>query len=450
MSPSMQIMLMIVILTHTIWGVPTLYAKEESQAVSTADWVRLLRQGSVEERIQAAQAIGEMKAIEAIDDLGQALQDHEPKVRYHVIRALANLRDPKIEPYIGEALTDPESTNRMEAYRILFAYYLGEPVSAGLHQVKNLMLFRPMHLAKTPWKKVDLKVVASLRNWLRGNDETWKLRAVEAIEHLWIYDLVGDLPPLLQEEDTSKTLTLAIFRTLGSLMACRELRGLLSWIQHPDKKVMDHSVWAFAQCGEREPTIRDAVFQAYGKETDVERQRVLYRSMAQIGEPRAIKLFLQGLGSPDALIRRWSAEGLGRAHDANHTYEIALAFLQETNPLTRLGLSYALFLLGRKEHAVLFIQAIRKGGELRELASSLLLETPQLLFPEIFRLMGSTDEATQLEILKIASLSDSKELIPYLEQMLNEKNEKIAVQAFEALKQVREAVTLRADYVATP
>ena len=434
-----------------VWmiGLPRLYGQEKTQPIATAEWVQMLHQGSVEERIRAAQALGELRAIDAVADLGQALGDQEPKVRFHVIRALSQLRDPRAEPFLGRALNDPETTNRMEALRAVYGYYLGEPISSGLHQVRNLMLFRQMRLEKTPWKQVDPQVTAALQSWLGTEDESWRIRAIQAIEHLWIYDLTDDLIPLLNSKP-SRNLIFAVFRTLGNLQACRELAGLTPWIHHEDTSIMEHATWAIAQCGSRLPEISETLYRAYQQEPDVARQRIYFRALSQVGARQAIPLFVQGLKSKDELIRRWSAAGLGRAQAQSHIYDVALAFLQEKDEKTRLGMSYALFLLGRKEHAVRLIDAVHQGGEMRELAASYLLESQVRTFPEVFRIMADRDEETQVEILKIAAHGDNAALLPYLENLMNSRDETLAVAAFEALKQVRQALKLRAAYMTAP
>ena len=415
---------------------------QKDRPVLIHEWVRLLDSKSPEDRIRAAQKLGELRAIDAVDDLGRHLSDPEPKVRYHVIRALLDIRDPSIEPYLGKALIDRDPTNRTEALRSIYAYYLGTTVSSGLHKVKNLMLFRHFRPQNPPWKKVHPEVIRNLRSWLLGSDETMQIRAIQAVEYLWIYDLTDDIVKLLKQP-ASESIVFAAFRTLGTLKACPQLEQLIDWIRHENDQVMEHAVWGVAQCGSESKLIQQQLYQAYRAETRASRQHVYYRGLAQAGVLEAKPLFLQGLTSDDKNVRRWGAEGLGRVHATDRIYDLALAFLREKDNGARMAMAFALYLLGRKEHIINFLKAIDDGSDLRNQAASYIIEYPEIIVPELFRFFPQLDHKLQERILSIVGRTDSPAVLPYLERLMNDKDETIAVRAFEALKQVRQAIALR-------
>ncbi len=415
---------------------------QKDRPVLIHEWVRLLDSNSPEDRIRAAQKLGELRAIDAVDDLGRHRADPEPKVRYHVIRALLDIRDPSIEPYLGKALNDRDPTNRTEALRSVYAYYLGTTVSSGLHKVKNLMLFRHFRPQNPPWKKVHSEVVRNLRSWLLSTDESMQIRAIQAVEYLWIYDLTDDIVQLLKQP-TSEAIIYAAFRTLGTLKACPQLEQLIDWIRHENDQIMEHAVWGVAQCGSVSRRIQQQLYQAYTAESRASRQHVYYRGLAQAGVPEAKPLFLQGLTSDDKNIRRWAAEGLGRIHARDRIYDLAVAFLRENDRSARLAMAFALFLLGRKEHIINFLKAFDDGNDLRNQAASYTIEYPDAIVPELFRFFPQLDHKLQERILTIVGRTDSPAVLPHLEKLMNEKDETIAVRAFEALKQVRQAIALR-------
>lgn len=415
---------------------------QENRPVLIQEWVNLLHNGEPEDRIRAAQKLGELRAISAIDDLGQHLSDPEAKVRYHVIRALLEIRDPRIEPYLGQALLDPVPTNRDEALRSVYAYYLGTTVTTGIHRIKNLMLFRHFRAENPPWKKVDQKVVQSFKQWLNGDDETLQIRAIQAVEYLRIYSLLPEIVNLLKQP-ASESIVLAAFRTLGNLKACPQLESLTNWLYHENDRILEHAVWSLSHCGKESEPIRNQLYQAYLNEQRPSRQHIYYRGLALAGVPEAKRLFLEGLMSDDKDVRRWSAEGLGRLKAVDHIYEIAVAFLQEDDESTRLAMAFALFMMGRTEHIINFLQAIEKGSDLKNQAVSYILEYPHLLVPEAFRFFDRIDPSLKIQLLEIAGKTDDPTILPYLESLMNDKDETIAVKAFEALKQVRQAVALR-------
>lgn len=63
-----------------------------------------LKSPSVENRIDAAWALGELGDPRAVEYLIKVLSDPDDTVRYNVVKALGNLGDHKAVPYLAKAL----------------------------------------------------------------------------------------------------------------------------------------------------------------------------------------------------------------------------------------------------------------------------------------------------------------------------------------------------------
>ncbi|GBC85661.1 hypothetical protein HRbin11_02111 [bacterium HR11] len=419
-------------------------AAAQNPPLTAADWQRVLQNGSVEEKIRAAQTLADLQSVEAIPALGAALDDREPKVRFHVIRALGTIQDPAVEPFLGKALLDVDRDNRVEAYRYVLAYYLGTPVPTVLQQVLPL-LFRPPRAERVPWKRVHPAVVDAFRQWVRSKDARWTSMAVQAVGRLWVFELAPDLVQLLSEPQP-KDVVLGAFWSLGQIRACSALSRLLSWWQAPDTDVLERAVWALAQCHREIPTLGETLWKAYQAERKPERQQIYFRGLAYIGYGPAASVFLQGLMSPSAEIRRYAAEGLGRLGKSENAEAVGRAYLQEEDPAVRLAMDFALFRMGRPDHDVGFVRTLQQDDEARTAQlASYVTEYATDILPALFRYMDRLDAGTRRRLVRLAAYAEDPAVLPLLEKYLDSPDESLAAAAFEAIKAVRQVARLRAS-----
>jgi len=417
-------------------------AAAQNPPLTAADWQRVLQSGSVEEKIRAAQTLADLQSVEAVPALGAALDDREPKVRFHVIRALGTIQDPAVEPFLGKALLDADRDNRVEAYRYVLAYYLGAPVPTTLQQVLPVF-FRPPRAERVPWKRVHPAVVDAFRRWIQSKDGRWTPMAVQAVGRLWLFELAPDLAQLLSEPQP-KDVVLGTFWSLGQIRACSALGRLLSWWQASDTDVLERAVWALAQCHREIPGLGETLWKAYQGEKKPERRSIYFRGLAYIGYGPAAPVFLQGLASSAAEVRRYAAEGLGRLGQAENAEAVGRAFLQEEDPAARLAMDFALFRMGRPDHDVGFVRVLQQGDEARmaQLAAYVTEYATDIL-PALFRYMDRLDAGTRRRLVRLAAYAEDPAVLPLLEKYLNHPDESLAAAAFEAIKEIRQVVRIR-------
>lgn len=417
-------------------------AAAQNPPLTVADWQRVLQSGSVEEKIRAAQTLADLQSVEAVPALGAALDDREPKVRFHVIRALGTIQDPAVEPFLGKALLDADRDNRVEAYRYVLAYYLGTPVPTVLQQVLPV-LFRPPRAERVPWKRVHPAVVDGFRRWVQAKDTRWTPMAVQAVGRLWLFELAPDLVQLLSEPQP-KDVVLGTFWSLGQIRACSALSRLLSWWQAPDNDVLERAVWALAQCHREIPALGETLWKAYQAQKKPERQLIYFRGLAYVGYEPAAPVFLEGLTSPSAEVRRYAAEGLGRLGKSENAEAVGRAYLQEEDPAVRLAMDLALFRMGRPDHDVGFIRTIQQGDEARmaQLASYVTEYATDIL-PALFRYMDRLDAVSRRRLVRLAAYAEDPAVLPFLEKYLDHPDESLAAAAFEAIKEIRQVTRLR-------
>jgi HEAT repeat protein len=415
----------------------------QNPPLTVADWQRVLQSGSVEEKIRAAQTLANLQTVEAVPALGAALDDREPKVRFHVIRALGTIQDPAIEPFLGKALLDSDRDNRLEAYRYVLAYYLGAPVPTAFQQVFPVF-FRPPRAERVPWKRVHPAVVDAFRQWVRSGDARWTSMAVQAVGRLWLLELAPDLVRLLSEPQP-KDVVLGVFWSLGQIRACSALDRLIAWWQTPDTTVLERVVWALAQCHREIPTLGETLWKAYQAEKKPERQQIYFRGLAYIGYGPAVSVFRQGLLSPSAEVRRYAAEGLGRLGKPENAEAVGRAYLQEEDPAVRLAMDFALFRMGRPDHDVGFIRTLQQGDEARiaQLASYVTEYAADIL-PALLQYMDRLDAGVRRRVLRLAAYAEDPAVLPLLEKYLDSPDEGVATAAFEAIKEIRQVARMRA------
>ncbi len=415
----------------------------EETPLSPGDYIDLLLNGTVEQKISAAQALAELQDRSALSALDQALSDPEPKVRYYVIQALGSFRDPAVEASLAKALLDTETENRLEALRQIYKFYLGSEPPKGFKRLLRTVLPRQVHKNTYPWKQVASEVVQSFETWLMNESNPWKERALEACLHLKMYTLTPRIAQLLSHEKISKNVVLLAFRVLGELQDCSTLRVLTSWIQHEDIDIVNHTAWALAQCAYEVPNFASIIYDVYMESQKESRKKVLYRALALSAPEKAHPLFLHGLMSKDKRVRRLSAEALGRLRKAEDVYTLAVHFLQEKDDEARLGMAYGLFLLGRLEYAVVFLQALKEGGDREDQVVAYMLESPAQIFPELFRFFDQIHDDLKKKILSIAGQTGEEELLSYLQGFMKSENEELAITAFDAFRQIQQAIKLR-------
>lgn len=95
------------------------------------------KSGSVDERTEAIQIIGELDASEVREDLVDLLDDTETQVRVEAARALAGLNDVGAEAELVRLLDDQKKEVRIEAVRALKAYPSRLSVLARISAVED-------------------------------------------------------------------------------------------------------------------------------------------------------------------------------------------------------------------------------------------------------------------------------------------------------------------------
>ncbi len=419
-------------------------APAQNPPLTVADWQRVLQSGSVEEKIRAAQTLADLQSVEAVPALGAALDDREPKVRFHVIRALGTIQDPAVEPFLGKALLDADRDNRLEAYRYVLAYYLGAPVPTVLQRAFPV-LFRPPRAERVPWKRVHPTVVDAFRRWVQSKDSRWTSMAVQAVGRLWLFDLAPDLGQLLSEPQP-KDVVLGAFWSLGQIRACSALTRLLTWSQAPDTDVLERAVWALAQCHREIPALGEALWKAYQDEKRPERRSIYFRGLAYVGYEPAVPVFLEGLASSSAEVRRYAAEGLGRLGKPENAEAVGRAFLQEEDPAVRLAMDFALFRMGRRDHDVGFVRTLQQDDQDRTAQlASYVTEYATDILPALFQYMDRLDTGTRRRLLRLAAYAEDLAVLPLLEKYLDSPDESLATAAFETIKEIRQVARIRAS-----
>lgn len=416
-------------------GLTAAFASQERRSVEGL--IYDLSSPEAKNRMVAAAALGENRIREAIPNLIKMTSDPDQDVRYEVVKALVYINDTRALPAFIDFTRDEQVRVQKRAVAGLVNVYAGQNggFTQGMKEAFNFLNplddgFNP--LVVEPYIKVSPKTISSIENLLFSPDKGLRKDSAVALGILRAGDSTPAIGQALQGE-SDNGVKVELIRALYKIGDTSAGSAVIPFIRDPEKEIHDTAILTAGQL-----RLRDAVpdlNEVYRLGTEERRtalgfipvsgtddlQKKVLSSLALIGDRRSQDIFEDALEDERSEYRQHGAEGLGRIADTAFTTLLAKKFLLEKNGSVRLALSFALYNLGREEHIVELIEAV-KGKQ----AYSYLLELPTEKIEQLYPYARSKDNDRKAELLKIIGLRGDMSALDFIRDFTNHENSGVA------------------------
>lgn len=396
-----------------------------------------LNSPEVKNRMEAAAILGENRIREAVPELIKMTSDPDQDVRYEVVKALVYINDTRALPAFIDFTRDEQVRVQKRAVAGLVNVYVGQDggFTQGMKEAFNFLNplddgFNPLIIE--PYIKVSSKTISAIENLLFSPDKGLRMDSAVALGILRAGDATPAIGQALQGE-SDNGVKIELIRALYKIGDTSAGSAVIPFIKDPEKEIHDTAILTAGQL-----RLRDAVpslNEVYRLGTEERRtalgfipvsgtddlQKKVLSSLALIGDRRSQDIFEDALEDERSTYRQHGAEGLGRIADTAFTTLLAKKFLQERDGSVRLALSFALYTLGREEHLVELVEAVRG-----EQAYSYLLELPTEKIIQLYPYARSEDDGRKAELLKIIGLRGDMSALDFIRGFTNHENAGVA------------------------
>jgi HEAT repeat protein len=396
-------------------------------------------------RKQAAQLLGQVKSEEAVPALIKTTEDEDDAVRFEAVRALVRINDSRALPSYIRLTQDSRRDTQEKSIEGIINVYVAEQ-GGFIQGVKKFAdTVNPFSddynpLTVESYVSVHPEALQALSNLLPHSDARIRKDAATALGILRAHSALPDIEKQLRRErnDDVKVELIRAFYKIADPVAAR---GLVSYIRDSSKKVHDEAIFTVGRLRviEAVPDLKDIY------ESDVrERRRVLgvlpvsrsddllrkvLEALAYIGDPSCREIFLSALEDERDFYRRFAAEGLGRMGDRSVVTQLATKHLREQIFSVKMGMSYALYRLGRDEHLVELIQNDQGAFYLLELNP----EEVSKLLPYL----ESEKDSVRVRVLEVIGLRGDPNALPVVQKMTQHSNIDVVSAANLAIRRIR-------------
>jgi len=264
-------------------------------------------------RLGAAEALGKIRDVRAIDPLIQTLEDEDEDVRKSAAEALGNIGGTRaIEPLI-QTLKDIKRSVRKSAAEALAK--IGEPVVEPLiHAMDDEDEHVRLGASWVLGEVRDIRATESLLHALK--DENFDIQnfdiPLSAAEAL---GKIGDkraVEPLIQAlKDDREGVRWSAAEVLGEIGDKRAVEPLIHTLKDETKDVRFGAAWALGEIGDKR-AVEPLIHVLKDKSTDVRKSAA--EALGKIGEP-ALETLISALRDRDTNVQKGAAEALGEIGD---------------------------------------------------------------------------------------------------------------------------------------
>ncbi|MGH9341485.1 MAG: HEAT repeat domain-containing protein [Acidobacteriota bacterium] len=421
----------------------------QQQEVTVQGLIFDLEHPDADRRKKAAETIGQHKLRAAVPALIKAAADADDSVRLAAVRALVGINDRRaLRAYID--LTDDliRDIQKKSIEGIINLYVVED--SGFIYGLRKFAEFvNPFSddynpLIVEPYIDVSPEAIEAIARLLTAPDKGVREDAATALGILRGHAALPALQKALAAEsngDVKVELVRAIYK-IGDAAAGGTLVPL---INDPEKKVHDEAILTVGRLRVQEAV--PALKSLYESGTAERRkflkivpisgsddlEKKLLEALAYIGDPGCKEIFLAALEDEREEVRRYGAEGLGRAGDATVITRVARKYLREKSAAARLAMSFALYRLGREEHLLELIDNLTSGDQ----AFYYMLEFSPQEVAGLYSHIRVEPAAVKIRLLEVAGLKGDESALPLFEQMTQSENVDVVSAANLGIRRVR-------------
>ncbi len=200
-------------------------------------WLTTLTDGSVEERIKAAEALGSFRGQDVIVALAGALRDKSYRVRSHAVESLGRIGGREAVAATTYALRDSYEQVRLRAIENLGALG-GEEAIAPLIGVLegNEDFVIKLCTIDSMWSLADPRFAPSLKACLGDDEPLIRGHAAAALGRIGQPSTILILEALVANESSPQA-QVGLHGALAAMGRHASLRNLAELLEHPDSQV---------------------------------------------------------------------------------------------------------------------------------------------------------------------------------------------------------------------
>jgi len=373
----------------------------------------LLKNPQLDVRTEAVKQIIDIGTARSLDPLILATQDNDPEVQIRATDGLVNFYLPGyVRSGLSASLTRVGTSIK------------GKFTDTNDQVIDSYIMVRP-------------DVIAALGKLARGGG-TLEVRAnaARALGILRGKDAVPDLLEAIRTKDTQ-----VIYESLVALQKIRDESagtriGFLLRDLNPKVQVAAIETVGLLQNKQAVPDLVDVLNRTH----DAKVRRAALTSIAMLPVETSRLLYARYLQDKDEKMRAAAAEGYARLRNPNDLLTLEKAWPEEGKTSGRLGLAFALVMLGKTEltefSPLQYLINTLNSASYKDVAYAYLVESARTdqvrraLYPTLEN--GTKDE--KIALARVLGRSGDKDSIPHLEKVSNDPDNEVAQEGLRAVR----------------
>lgn len=421
-----SLILLLFLLTSTLMA---------AEKLSTEALLQNLKNSDAGVREKAAKELGDRGEKLGIDALIEATSDPDQRVQMAVVRAIANIPDPRQVTGLCQAVRNTQGKAQEEAIHLLTQHYVPSKDNNALQELWDSLgsLFNPPHpIIAEPGIRVDDEAVDALIFVL---DDKNSENRMEAAATLGILRSERGLPRLKYYlQSPNEQMARTCVRSIGYIGNTEAGADLIPLLKHQDENVALDAARVLGQFRYKPALAELQEFLDYRR--DKEHRRVILQAISRIGDPSSEPVMTQYVSADDKEMRQYAIEGFGRMGLVQYKDSLAKQFQREESKQIKLALCFSLFALGERAYIDTLILSIDERGY-RDQLREYFAELGDRAIPEFAPYLKSGEKETKLKIIRLLGDMHRPNAIPLLEPYLKHPDMEIAQAATDSIRELK-------------
>ena len=408
-----------------------------------------LKHPDTDRRKRAATALGQFKVRTAVPGLIELTEDRDATLRLAAVTALVRINDTRALKAHVRMTQDPKKEIQEKAIEGIIKIYVADEKGGFISGVKKVAdVVNPLRDDYNPllvesYVPVSQAAMDALAELLFSPETGIRKDAAVALGILRAHSALSPIQQALSLEPDNgvKTELIRTIYKIGDPSAGTEVIPL---VNDPDKKVHDEAIFTLGRL-----RVSDALPVLKGLyESGVEErrkilgfvpvsgkddlQKKLLEALAYIGDSSCHDLFLSALEDSRDSYRLLAAEGLARIGDSSDLTRVAEEYLREKSSKAKLGMSLALYRMGRQEHLIEVVNSSDKDQ-----AYHYLLEFNASEIRELYPYLLTVEHPIRLRLLDIIGLRGDSSAVTVIEDLMQSTDPELASAANLAMRRIQ-------------
>ncbi len=422
---------------------------QQPQAVSVDGLIYDLKHPDNDRRKRAAKALGQSKVRTAVPGLIDLTEDRDASLRLVAVTALVRINDTRALKAHVRLTQDPKKEVQKKAIEGIIKIYVVDEQGGFISGVKRVAdVVNPLSDDYNPllvesYVPVSQAATEALAELLFSPETGIRKDAAVALGILRAHSALSPIQQALslEPDDGVKTELIRTIYKIGDPSAGTEVIPL---VNDPDKKVHDEAIFTLGRLrvSQAVPVLKELYESGVEERRKIlgfvpvsgkdDLQKKLLEALAYIGDSSCHDLFLSALEDSRDSYRLLGAEGLGRIGDSSDLSRVAEKYLQEKSSKAKLGMSFALYRMGRKEH---LIEVVKSSDKVQ--AYHYLLEFNASEIQELYPYMLTVEHPIRLQLLDIFGQRGDSSAVPVIENLMQSTDPELASAANLAMRRIQ-------------